>query len=46
MSAAPADAFAAAKPILEKMGKRIVHCGDAGAGQAAKICNNMILARQ
>jgi 3-hydroxyisobutyrate dehydrogenase len=36
-------AFAAAKPILEKMGKRIVHCGEAGAGQAAKICNNMIL---
>jgi 3-hydroxyisobutyrate dehydrogenase len=36
-------AFAAARPILEKMGKRIVHCGDAGAGQAAKICNNMIL---
>src|SRR5947209_5969260 len=36
-------AFAAAKPILKKMGKRIVHCGDAGAGQAAKICNNMIL---
>jgi 3-hydroxyisobutyrate dehydrogenase len=37
------DAFAAAKPILEKMGKRIVHCGGGGAGQAAKICNNMIL---
>ncbi len=37
------DAFAAAKPILEAMGKRIVHCGGAGAGQAAKICNNMIL---
>ena len=36
-------AFAAAKPILEKMGRRIVHCGAAGAGQAAKICNNMIL---
>ncbi len=36
-------AFAAARPILEKMGKRIVHCGEAGAGQAAKICNNMIL---
>jgi 3-hydroxyisobutyrate dehydrogenase len=36
-------AFAIAKPILEKMGKRIVHCGEAGAGQAAKICNNMIL---
>jgi len=37
------EAFAAAKPILEKMGKRIVHCGGAGAGQAGKICNNMIL---
>ncbi len=36
-------AFAAAKPVLEKMGKRIVHCGGSGAGQAAKICNNMIL---
>jgi 3-hydroxyisobutyrate dehydrogenase len=36
-------AFAAAKPVLEAMGKKIVHCGDAGAGQAAKICNNMIL---
>lgn len=35
--------FAAAKPVLEKMGKKIVHCGGAGAGQAAKICNNMIL---
>jgi 3-hydroxyisobutyrate dehydrogenase len=37
------DAFKAAEPILARMGKRIVHCGDAGAGQAAKICNNMIL---
>jgi 3-hydroxyisobutyrate dehydrogenase len=36
-------AFADGKPILEAMGKRIVHCGGAGAGQAAKICNNMIL---
>jgi len=36
-------AFAAAKPVLELMGKKIVHCGGAGAGQAAKICNNMIL---
>jgi 3-hydroxyisobutyrate dehydrogenase len=36
-------AFAAAKSVLEKMGKKIVHCGGAGAGQAAKICNNMIL---
>ncbi len=36
-------AFARGKPILEKMGRKIVHCGGAGAGQAAKICNNMIL---
>jgi 3-hydroxyisobutyrate dehydrogenase len=36
-------AFARGKPILEAMGKRIVYCGGAGAGQAAKICNNMIL---
>jgi 3-hydroxyisobutyrate dehydrogenase len=38
-----AHAFAHGKPILERMGKRIVHCGEAGNGQAAKICNNMIL---
>jgi 3-hydroxyisobutyrate dehydrogenase len=38
------EAFDRAKPILEAMGRRIVHCGDAGAGQAAKICNNMMLA--
>lgn len=37
------SAFAKAKPILEAMGKRIVHCGEDGTGQAAKICNNMIL---
>jgi 3-hydroxyisobutyrate dehydrogenase len=36
-------AFARGKLILESMGKKIVHCGGAGAGQAAKICNNMIL---
>jgi 3-hydroxyisobutyrate dehydrogenase len=36
-------AFAAAKPILENMGRRVIHCGEAGAGQAAKICNNMML---
>ena len=36
-------AFAAAKPVLENMGKKVVHCGKGGAGQAAKICNNMIL---
>ena len=35
--------FAKARPILEKMGKNIVHTGPMGAGQAAKICNNMIL---
>jgi 3-hydroxyisobutyrate dehydrogenase len=43
MAGGDAAAFAAAKPVLEAMGKKIVHCGDAGAGQAAKICNNMIL---
>lgn len=38
--------FARAKPVLEKMGKTIVHCGGAGNGQAAKICNNMMLGIQ
>ena len=37
------EAFARGKPVLERMGKRIVHCGEAGNGQVAKICNNMIL---
>jgi 3-hydroxyisobutyrate dehydrogenase len=36
-------AFARAEPVLKAMGKTIVHAGAAGAGQAAKICNNMIL---
>jgi len=36
-------AFGRALPVLEKMGKTIVHAGGAGNGQAAKICNNMIL---
>lgn len=36
-------AFAAVEPVLRLMGSRIVHCGGSGAGQAAKICNNMIL---
>jgi len=36
-------AFAKARPVLEAMGKTIVHAGGAGNGQAAKICNNMIL---
>ncbi|MEV7636145.1 3-hydroxyisobutyrate dehydrogenase [Pseudarthrobacter enclensis] len=38
-----ADDFEAVKPLLEAMGKRIVHCGGHGAGQAAKVCNNLIL---
>ena len=37
------EAFAAAEPILAKMGKAVIHAGAAGAGQAAKICNNMLL---
>jgi 3-hydroxyisobutyrate dehydrogenase len=37
------EAFARAEPILARMGKRVVHCGEPGAGQAAKICNNMML---
>ncbi|MDV6333123.1 3-hydroxyisobutyrate dehydrogenase [Asticcacaulis sp. 201] len=37
-------AFNRAEPILARMGKAVIHAGDAGAGQAAKICNNMLLA--
>ncbi|AAY35760.1 3-hydroxyisobutyrate dehydrogenase [Pseudomonas syringae] len=36
--------FAVLKPVLEQMGRNIVHCGDVGTGQIAKICNNMLLA--
>jgi 3-hydroxyisobutyrate dehydrogenase len=43
MVGGPQAAFARAKPLLEAMGKTIVHAGSAGNGQAAKICNNMIL---
>jgi 3-hydroxyisobutyrate dehydrogenase len=43
MCGGEAPAFAAAQPVLANMGKKIVHCGGGGAGQAAKICNNMIL---
>jgi len=43
MAGGTESAFARALPVLEKMGRKIVHCGAAGAGQAAKICNNMIL---
>ncbi|MCU1540584.1 MAG: 3-hydroxyisobutyrate dehydrogenase [Arthrobacter sp.] len=42
VGALPED-FEAVKPMLEVMGKRVVHCGEHGAGQAAKICNNLIL---
>jgi 3-hydroxyisobutyrate dehydrogenase len=43
MAGGEKTAFDRAQPILGAMGKRIVHCGEAGTGQAAKICNNMIL---
>jgi 3-hydroxyisobutyrate dehydrogenase len=43
MVGGPEAAFAAARPLLEVMGKTIVHAGGSGNGQAAKICNNMIL---
>ncbi|MET0744677.1 MAG: 3-hydroxyisobutyrate dehydrogenase [Microvirga sp.] len=43
MAGGAREAFDRAEPILSAMGKRVVHCGEAGAGQAAKICNNMIL---
>ncbi len=38
------DAFAKAEPVLQHMGKAVIHAGEAGAGQTAKICNNMLLA--
>ncbi|HYN46532.1 MAG TPA: NAD-binding protein, partial [Allosphingosinicella sp.] len=37
------DGFERARPILEAMGNAVIHAGGAGAGQAAKICNNMLL---
>ena len=37
------DGFERARPFLEQMGKAVIHAGDAGAGQATKICNNMLL---
>jgi 3-hydroxyisobutyrate dehydrogenase len=43
MAGGSAEAFAKAAPLFEIMGQKAVHCGEAGAGQAAKICNNMIL---
>jgi 3-hydroxyisobutyrate dehydrogenase len=43
MVGALSEDFDTVKPLLDPMGKRIVHCGEPGAGQAAKVCNNMIL---
>ena len=39
-----AGAFARAEPLFRQMGRAAIHCGGAGAGQAAKACNNMMLA--
>jgi 3-hydroxyisobutyrate dehydrogenase len=44
MVGGPAEGFSRAEPVLQAMGRTIVHCGEAGAGQAAKACNNMLLA--
>lgn len=44
MTGGSENAFAAARPVLEQMGKNIIHAGASGAGQAAKACNNMLLA--
>ena len=44
MVGGPAEAFARAEPILRAMGRTIIHAGPSGSGQAAKICNNMMLA--
>ena len=43
MAGGTEEAFATAAPLFDIMGQKAVHCGEAGAGQAAKICNNMIL---
>jgi len=43
MVGGPDVAFATVKPLFDIMGQKAVHCGASGAGQAAKICNNMIL---
>ena len=44
MVGGPQEAFDKAKPYLEKMGKAVIRAGESGDGQAAKICNNMLLA--
>ena len=44
MVGGPDEAFAAAQPVLEPMAKAVIHAGAIGAGQVAKMCNNMLLA--
>ncbi|RAX14933.1 3-hydroxyisobutyrate dehydrogenase [Pseudarthrobacter sp. AG30] len=43
MAGGEPEDFTHIRPLLETMGRTIIHCGDPGAGQAAKICNNLIL---
>jgi len=43
MVGGPEAAFEAAEGLLKHMGKKVVHCGDVGMGQAAKLCNNLVL---
>jgi len=43
MVGGPKKEFKEIEPLLLKMGSKVVHCGETGAGQAAKICNNMLL---
>ncbi|HEY6631709.1 MAG TPA: 3-hydroxyisobutyrate dehydrogenase, partial [Rhizobiaceae bacterium] len=43
MAGGSQEAFVRAEPVLRPMAGKVVHCGEAGAGQAAKICNNLIL---
>lgn len=44
MVGAESEFFATVEPVLKQMGKRVIHCGGPGAGQIAKLCNNMLLA--
>jgi 3-hydroxyisobutyrate dehydrogenase len=46
MAGGEESAVQRARPVLEPMAGKIIHCGAAGAGQAAKVCNNMVLAVQ
>ncbi len=44
MVGAAKELFESIKPVLSQMGRNIVHCGESGNGQVAKICNNLLLA--